>query len=104
MAEESGVDWRTARVLDPACGGGAFLIAVAERMVHALSRAEPAIALQSIVARLQGFNIDRFGAWLAQAMVAISLEPLVRGAGRGAPELVETRDSLEFATGRSRAI
>lgn len=96
MAEESGVDWRTARVLDPACGGGAFLIAVAERMVRALSRAEPAIALQSIVARLQGFDIDRFGAWLAQAMVAISLEPLVRGAGRGAPELVETRDSLEL--------
>lgn len=71
MAEEAGVDWRTARVLDPACGGGAFLIAVAERMVRALSRAEPAIALQSIVARLQGFDIDCFGAWLAQAMVAI---------------------------------
>ena len=96
MVEESGVDWRTARVLDPACGGGAFLIAVAERMARALSRAEPAIALLSIAARLQGFDIDRFGAWLAQAMVAITLEPLVRGAGRAAPELVETRDSLEL--------
>ncbi len=96
MAEEAGVDWRTARVLDPACGGGAFLIAVAERMARALSRAEPAIALQSITARLQGFDIDRFGAWLAQAMVSISLESLVRGAGRKAPELVELRDSLEL--------
>ena len=96
MAEECGVDWRMARVLDPACGGGAFLIAVAERMARALSSAEPAIALQSITARLQGFDIDRFGAWLAQAMVAMSLEPLTRAAGRGAPELVETRDSLEL--------
>ncbi|MCY3987714.1 MAG: SAM-dependent methyltransferase, partial [Gammaproteobacteria bacterium] len=25
MAEEAGVKWDTARVLDPACGGGAFL-------------------------------------------------------------------------------
>ncbi len=96
MAEECGVDWRTARVLDPACGGGAFLIAVAERMARALSGAERAIALQSIAARLQGFDIDRFGAWLAQAMVAMSLEPLARATGRGAPELVETRDSLEL--------
>ena len=96
MAEECGVNWRTARVLDPACGGGAFLIGVAGRMARALSGAEPAIALQSITARLQGFDIDRFGAWLAQTMVAMSLEPLARAAGRGAPELVETRDSLEL--------
>ena len=25
MATEAGVDWRSARILDPACGGGAFL-------------------------------------------------------------------------------
>ncbi len=96
MAEEAGVDWRTARVLDPACGGGAFLIAVAARMSRALEGAEPAIILQSIGARLRGFDVDPFGAWLAGSMLGIALEPLARDGRRAMPELVETRDSLEL--------
>ena len=36
MAAEAGVVWRSARVLDPACGGGAFLVPVAQRMVNSL--------------------------------------------------------------------
>jgi adenine-specific DNA-methyltransferase len=95
MAEEAGVDWRTARILDPACGGGAFLTAAIERMAHALSGVEPAIVLQSITARLKGFDIDPFGAWLAQVMVAISLQPLTCQVGRGVAGFVDTRDSLE---------
>jgi len=96
MAEEAGVDWRTARVLDPACGGGAFLIGLAGRMARSLQGAEPAIVLQSIAARLRGFDLDAFGTWLAQAMLAIALEPLARMTGRSLPRLVETRDSLDL--------
>jgi adenine-specific DNA-methyltransferase len=65
-------------------------------MARALKDAEPAIALQSIAARLQGFDVDPFGAWLGQAMVTMCLQPLVGTAGRGSPEVVETRDSLEL--------
>ena len=36
MATEAGVDWRTARVLDPAYGGGVFLAPVARRMADSL--------------------------------------------------------------------
>jgi adenine-specific DNA-methyltransferase len=96
MVEEAGIDWKTARVLDPACGGGAFLIGVANRMACALSGAEPAIVQQSIAARLRGFDLDPFGAWLAEAMLAIALEPLARAAGRRMPAIVETRDSLDL--------
>ena len=96
MVEETGVDWTTGRVLDPSCGGGAFLIAVAERMTRALSDVEPAIALQSIVGRLKGFDIDSFGAWLAQVMVAVSLQPLARRLHREVPDFVDTRDSLDI--------
>jgi adenine-specific DNA-methyltransferase len=94
MAEEAGIDWKTARVFDPACGGGAFLIGIANRMVRALEGVEPAIALQSVAARLRGFDLDPFGAWLATAMLGITLEPLARAAERPIPRLVETRDSL----------
>ena len=31
MAEDAGVDWKTQRILDPACGGGAFLMPMALR-------------------------------------------------------------------------
>ena len=37
MASDAGVDWARARVLDPACGGGAFLAPVARRMTNALA-------------------------------------------------------------------
>ncbi|SRR5579883_962921 len=96
MAAEAGLDWKTARVLDPACGGGAFLVGVAQRMMRALNGADPAVILRSLKARLKGFDIDPFGAWLAQAMVAIALDPIARAAGRMAPVLTETRDSLEL--------
>jgi adenine-specific DNA-methyltransferase len=99
MVEEAGIDWRTARVVDPACGGGAFLIGVAERMARALEGADPAIALQSIAARLRGFDLDPFGAWLAQTTLAIALDPLARDAGRPVPRMVQTRDSLDLDPG-----
>ena len=96
LAEQSGVDWTAAHVLDPACGGGAFLVGVAGRMLRDLKGAEPAIALQSIAARLRGFDLDPYGAWLAQTMLAIALKPLAQAAGRRLPGIVEGRDSLEL--------
>ncbi|MGH7065654.1 MAG: Eco57I restriction-modification methylase domain-containing protein [Stellaceae bacterium] len=96
MCEEAGVDWRTARILDPACGGGAFLIGLARRMARALDGVPPALALHSIGARLRGFDLDPFGSWLAQVMVGLALEPMTRATGRRLPELAETRDSLDL--------
>src|ERR1700722_3279612 len=36
LVSEAGIDWRTARVLDPACGGAAFLAPLALRMARSL--------------------------------------------------------------------
>lgn len=96
MVEEAGIDWRTARVLDPACGGGAFLIAVARRMADAMAGSEPAIVLQSIGARLHGFDIDPFGSWLARIMLGIAQQAQLGAGGCGVAELVDTRDSLDL--------
>ena len=60
MATEAGVDWRSARVLDPACGGGAFLAPVARRMAENHQEKCPKIALKNIQCRLKGFERDPF--------------------------------------------
>ncbi|GGC58999.1 Eco57I restriction-modification methylase domain-containing protein [Chelatococcus reniformis] len=99
MADDASIDWRSARILDPACGGGAFLAAAALRMVAALEGSDPAFVLQQIGVRLHGFELDPFGAWLAQASVELVLADVIRAAGRPAPRIVEVRDSLGMAPG-----
>ena len=96
LATEAGTDWRTARVLDPACGGGGFLVAVAARIAASLGPAEPVLVLKQLARRLRGFELDPFGAWLAQAALDIQLAPLERATGREIPLVVSTRDSLEL--------
>ena len=96
MAAGAGTSWGTARVLDPACGGGGFLVAAAVRMAEALADAEPALVLRQLAHRLRGFEQDLFGAWLAQAALDIHLAPIARAAGCAVPLMVETRDSLDL--------
>lgn len=95
MASECGVDWRTARVLDPACGGGAFLSPVARRMAEALSDCSARIALKNIAHRLRGFELDPFAAWMSRVFLEITLLPLCRAAGQRFTNVVEVCDSLE---------
>ena len=95
MATEAGVDWTTCRVLDPACGGGAFLAPAALRIVESLRGCEPAILLNNIATRLRGFEIDPVAAWMSQAFLEIALAPLCAAAGRGLPQLVTVCDALE---------
>ncbi len=96
MAEDASTDWSKARVLDPACGGGAFLLPVAMRMATALRRSNPTFILKQIGARLRGFELDTFGAWLAQAALELALRDVIRAAGRPAPRMVQVRDSLDI--------
>ncbi|MEO1555857.1 MAG: N-6 DNA methylase [Pseudomonadota bacterium] len=99
LCEESGVDWRTARVLDPACGGGAFLMPVAMRMIEALDACDPRLAAQSIVSRLRGFEVDPVAAWLSQSFVEIALIEAF-GRRRGPlPNVVTQCDALDQVPG-----
>lgn len=93
MAEEAGIDWRTARVLDPACGGGAFLLPVAHRVRKALADLPAAEKLQTIAARLRGFEIDPFAAWLTQTWLEIALSDLLGETRSALPPLVHVCDT-----------
>ncbi|HSR68792.1 MAG TPA: Eco57I restriction-modification methylase domain-containing protein [Acidobacteriota bacterium] len=95
LASEAGADWATCRVLDPACGGGAFLTSAALRMVAAADVKKPALAIESLSKRLKGFEIDPFAAWLSQALLEVALADLCIRADTRLPSLVDVCDSLE---------
>lgn len=96
-AEQEGLDWRTARLLDPAAGGGAFLIEAARRMVSAQPDCEPAFLLAQIGSRLVGFELDPRAAGLCQEAIEILLADLAEAAGRLVPPVVQVCDTLTMA-------
>ena len=95
MATDAGVDWRSARVLDPACGGGAFLAPVARRMAESHKGTSPKIALNDIQRRLNGFERDPFAAWMSQVFLDVTLGDLCDKAGTRLHSVVRVCDSLE---------
>ncbi len=95
MATEAGVDWASCRVLDPACGGGAFLTPLAQRIVSELGDREPAVVLEILSSRLWGFEKDPFGAWMSQVFLEMAVLDICHAARRRLPRLIEVCDSLE---------
>lgn len=93
-AEAAGHDWRAGRAIDPSCGGGAFLVEAAGRMLAAMDGAEPAIALAALASRLRGWDLDGFAAWLANLAVEAVALPLVAASGRRLGQVAEMRDAL----------
>lgn len=97
LSEEAGIDWSRASVLDPASGGGAFLLPVAKRMLDALEGADPKVVLAHIGRRLKGLELDPHAAGFAQWGLELLLAPTTLAARRSAPRLVEVADTLEAA-------
>ncbi|MEM7172463.1 MAG: N-6 DNA methylase [Pseudomonadota bacterium] len=102
QAGEAGVDWSKARVLDPACGGGAFLAPVAQKILDALPNVTPSILVKNISSRLRGYEIDPFAAWLSQVTLDAVMLPICRKAGRKLPVVVSIGDSLQRSPPRER--
>ena len=95
MATEAGVDWRSARILDPACGGGAFLSPVAGRIVEALGDCSAEAVLNNIQKRLYGFELDPFAAWLSEVFLDVTLGKLYHKAGTRIRSIVHVVDTME---------
>ena len=98
LAEEAGTDFKDCTVLDPACGGGAFLAPVALRMANKARSLAPAESLRKIATRLAGFEIDPFAAWITQVLVECSLLDLCVKAGKRLPKIVKVVDALQQET------
>jgi adenine-specific DNA-methyltransferase len=94
LASAAGVDWLTCHVLDPACGGGAFLTPVARKIAAEIGPCTPNRLIEVLSQRLRGFEIDPFSAWMSQALLEAALIDIARAAGRPLPTFVTVCDSL----------
>ena len=102
MAEDAGTEWDTARVLDPACGGGAFLSPLALRMAASLKDQPAETVLTSIEQRLRGYEIDPFAAWMSEVFLDVTLAELCLEADRPLKSLVQVCDALEQEPGSEK--
>lgn len=102
MVEEAGIDWKTAIVLDPACGGGAFLLPIALRIRSALKRSRPKQVLAAMGRQLRGFEIDPFAAWMTQAWLEIAFAETAKAADQLFPTVVTVCDSLDQVDTKER--
>jgi adenine-specific DNA-methyltransferase len=99
LVTDAGLDWTNARVLDPACGGGAFLAPVARRMLPSLAACDRRVALRNLATRLRGYEIDPFAAWMSHVFVDATIVPVLGGPVNEL-ELIEVTDSLTKHEGR----
>lgn len=91
------------RVLDPACGGGAFLVPMARQLIaREMARGtRPVIAVRRVLSRLQGVEIDAGLAVLSRSLLRdlIEVEIGVEGVIDDY-DVVQQADALEHALPR----
>ncbi|WP_426434076.1 Eco57I restriction-modification methylase domain-containing protein [Bradyrhizobium genosp. P] len=86
QAEKAGLDLKTARVIDPAAGGAAFVSSLAGRMT------ELGCSVEDIRCRISGIEIDRHLALLGEALLCDRLGETYGDGGAG--KLIRIGDSL----------
>lgn len=96
LVTASGFDWKRGRIIDPACGGAAFLASIAPLLVRNSVGGRPAAVLEDIEARLLGIEVDQFAAWMSMVLLDMALQELTSSAGRPLKNLVLTRDALKL--------
>ncbi|HUZ12482.1 MAG TPA: N-6 DNA methylase [Caulobacteraceae bacterium] len=100
-AASAGVDWTSARILDPACGGATFLVQAARLLRRSLRDAHPAAVLEEIEARLCGFELDPGAAQIGQMALEVYLCDLANERGRKLGRIVHRCDSLNIMPSES---
>lgn len=94
-AEQAGIDWTSCRALDPACGGGAFLGPLARRMAVSLRGADRRVAERNLAARLVGYELDPFAAWLSAVFLDATLLEVLGWSPTEAFDPIQIGNSLQ---------
>jgi len=99
LLSAEGADWVNASILDPSCGGGAFLTPVAGRILgdDRIRSLDAESRLRHVEARISGIEIDPFAAWMSQVFLDVLVYPESCEAGRKLGTVVSVGDALEIA-------
>lgn len=92
---EAGMDWSTSTILDPACGGGAFVGPALRRIVPGLRNSNRRFILSQLSRRVHGLELDPFSAWMSTVFVDVTLNEELEIATDDDFCLVEVVDSLQ---------
>ena len=101
--EKTGFDWGNSKIVDPACGGGAFLAPIALRMKHALKKRglSDEETLNHIAFNLRGKELDPFSAWMSQVFLEISLYDELASTEIEMPVIIDIGDTLSSSSDES---
>lgn len=99
-----GADWAKADILDPACGGGAFLVTVANRMLgdYRIKELPADDKLVHIEQHLAGIEIDKFAGLITQVLLDIIIYPEAVAAGRRLKPIIKIQDTIQYALDEER--
>ena len=95
LVTSCGFNWRSGRIIDPACGGAAFLASVAPKLIQHTRFRDPVEKVEDIENRLAGIELDPFAAWMSMVLLDLALLDLTISAKRPVKNLVFCRDALE---------
>jgi adenine-specific DNA-methyltransferase len=95
VIDEAGFDWSAGRVIDPACGGAAFLAFLAPKLAGRSRSLLPMQKLADVERRLLGIELDEFAAWMSMVLLDICLLDLAIAAGRRLKPLVRIENALD---------
>lgn len=97
MCENAGIEWNKHSVLDPACGGGAFIIPVCIRIINSTPELNSEKQLEHIFAHLKGWELDPFSGWMTQTFIEIVLKDIIdQSSSYAIHPIIDIRNSLEI--------
>ena len=102
QAERCGVDWGSAKILDPASGGGSFLVSAIIRALTALEGSNPLIILKNIEARVHGWELDSFAVWLSSVFIKTACLDVSVLAKKLVKPNITHKNSIEAKLSRTR--
>lgn len=95
LAESAGFNFTKSSLIDPSCGGGAFLVAAAIRLWEANRNSNSKFIFKKVSTQLKGIELDPFSAWIARVTLESALLPLCISANSRLPDdIVVTGDAL----------
>lgn len=99
LLESAGAGLINKKIVDPSCGGGAFLIPITNRVMHdhRVKSLTPEKRIAYLEDHINGIEIDSFAGWITQVLLDILTYDDAVSAGRRISNIVKIENTIEYA-------